>query len=200
VLDRWHLLRNWGEVMQKTLGQQVEFLQQASQQIKRETPSTSGKKTDKPRKAGRRTPPPPPSPRSIWQAQMHQQVHALAAQGKMPSEIRESLHLCEQTVRKYLRMPTFAAHYRGRISPVEPYRAYLETRWQQGEVMVKRLWEELQMQGFQGTYRSVWSFVHRWPLPVGMTPAAASPPSSPHRWSAGTRSPRQVRWLLLRKR
>lgn len=183
--------------MLKTLVLHVEFLEQASQQMKQEMPSTAGNKTDKPRKAPRRLPP-PPSPRSLWQAQMHRQIYALAAQGKTPPEIRESLHLCRQTVRKYLRMPTFAVHYRGPTSPVEPYRAYLEACWQQGEVMAKRLWEELQTQGFEGTYKSVWAFVHHWPLPEGMTPTS-SPSSPPRRWSAGRRSPRQVRWLLLLK-
>lgn len=199
VLDRWHLLKNWGEVMQKILGYHAEFLQQASQQVKHESLSTEGKIPSRSRKAPRRTPP-PPSPRAIWQAEKYQQVQALAAQGKTPAEIRESVHLCRQTVRKYLRMPTFATHYRGPISPVESYRAYLEARWQAGEVMISRLWEELRAQGFEGSYKQVWSFVRRWPLPEGICPTAASLPSTPpRRWSAGTRSPRQVKWLLLRK-
>jgi transposase len=198
VLDRWHLLKNWGEVMQKTLGQQTEFLRQAAQERKQETASpASVQTTDKHRKAPRRTPP-PPSPRYAWQSDMHRQVHALAAEGKTQAEIINLLHLHPQTVRKYLRMPTFAAHYRGPTSVVEPYRSYLEARWQEGEVMISQLWQELQAQGFQGTYHHVWSFVHRWPLPAGMTPASSSaPPPSTRRGSAGTRSPRQVMWLLL---
>jgi hypothetical protein len=72
----------------------------------------------------------------------HRQVHAIPAQDKTPLEIRESLHLNPQTVRTYLRMPIFAAHSRGRTSPV--YRAYLDAREPQGKSWSK----------------SVWSFVH----------------------------------------
>jgi folate-binding Fe-S cluster repair protein YgfZ len=69
---------------------------------------------------------------------MHQQVHELATEGKTQAEIISRLHLHRHTVRKYLRMPTFVAHYCSpHPSPVEPYRAYLEERWQQGEVMSK---------------------------------------------------------------
>jgi hypothetical protein len=65
-------------------------------------------------------------------------VHELAAAGKTQAEIVRSLHLHPNTVHKYLRMPMFVAHYcHPHPSPVEPYRAYLEERWQQGEVMIK---------------------------------------------------------------
>ena len=86
---------------------------------------------------------------------MHQHVHELAAEGKTQAEIISRLHLHPNTVRKYLRMPTFVAQYCSpHPSVVEPYRAYLEERWQQGPVMIKTLWVELQAQGFTGSYKS----------------------------------------------
>jgi hypothetical protein len=98
---------------------------------------------------GPRRKPPPPSPRRAWQMAMHQHVHELAAERKTQAEIISRLHLHRQTVRKYLQMPTFVAHYCSpHPSPVEPYRAYLEGRWHQGEVMITTLWQELQGQGF----------------------------------------------------
>ncbi len=91
---------------------------------------------------------------------MHQQVHELAQAGKTQTEIVRSLHLHPNTVHKYLRMPTFEAHYcHPHPSPVEPYRAYLEERGPQGEVMITTLWHELQRQGFTGSYKSVWTSV-----------------------------------------
>lgn len=86
VLDRWHLLKNMGEVLQKTLGQQIDFLRQAEQQTKQETAKTDVQVREKHRKAPRRTPV-PPSPRHAWQIEMHRQVHELAAIGKTPAEI-----------------------------------------------------------------------------------------------------------------
>src|SRR5260221_14737105 len=63
---------------------------------------------------------------------------SLPREATTQAEIVRSLHLHPNTVHKYLRMPTFVAHYcHPHPSPVEPYRAYLEERWQQGEVMIK---------------------------------------------------------------
>jgi transposase len=56
VLDRWHLLKNWGEVMQKTLVQQTEFLHQAEQQMKQKTAPSPATTATRLRKPPRRTP------------------------------------------------------------------------------------------------------------------------------------------------
>jgi transposase len=39
VLDRWHLLKNVGEVMQKTLAQQIDVLRQAGKPGAKEHPA-----------------------------------------------------------------------------------------------------------------------------------------------------------------
>ncbi len=61
--------------------------------------------------------------------------------------------------------------------------------------------QELQRQGFTGSYKSVWMFVRNWPLPAGMTPASSSScvAASTRRGAPATRTPWQVKWLLLRK-
>ncbi len=105
VLDRWHVLKNLGEVIQKTLAQQIEVLRQAGQQVTKDfqqtslTPTESLQSGGKLRKPPRRKPP-PPSPRRAWQMAMHQHVHELAAEGKTQAEIISSLHLHQNTVRK----------------------------------------------------------------------------------------------------
>ncbi len=205
VLDRWHVLKNLGEVIQKTLAQQIDVLRQAGERVKQNTQQTSFAPTGSVQPASqRRKPPrrkpPAPSPRRAWQMAMHHQVHELAAEGKTQADIIRSLHLHRHTVRKYLRMPTFVAYYCSpHPSPVEPYRAYLEERWQQGEVMIRTLWHELQEQGFTGSYKSVWTFVRNWPLPAGMTPTSSSSSvaASTRRGAPATRTPWQVKWLLL---
>ena len=207
VLDRWHVLKNLGEVIQKTLAQQIDVLRQAGQQVKKNTqqtsfaPPESAQLDGKLRKPPRRKPP-APSPRRAWQMAMHQQVHKLAAEGKTQAEISSRLHLHRHTVRAYLRMPTFVAHYcNPHPSVVEPYRTYLEARWQHGEVMIKTLWQELQGQGFTGSYKSVWTFLRNWPLPAGMIPTSSfsSVAAATRRGAPVTRTPWQVKWLLLHK-
>src|SRR5436309_7048228 len=207
VLDRWHLLKNLGEVIQKTLAQQIDVLRQAGQQVKNHTQQTSFAPPESAQPDGQRRKPPrrkpsAPSPRRAWQMAMHQQVHELAAEGKTQAEIISRLHLHRQTVRKYLRMPTFVAHYCSpHPSSVEPYRAYLEARWHQGEVMIKTLWRELQGQGFTGSYKSVWTFLRHWPLPAGLTPTSScsSVAALTRRGAPATPTPWRLKWLLLHK-
>lgn len=194
VVDRWHLLKNLGEVIQKTLAQQIDLIRQAGEQVQQHSQQgllaapASVQSESRRRKPPRRKPP-TPSPRRAWQMAMHQQVHELAAEGKTQADIIRILQLHPHTVRKYLRMPTFVAYYCSpHPSPVEPYRHYLEQRWQQGEVMIKTLWRELQAQGYTGSYKSVWTFVRHWPLPAGMTPTSSSSSvaASTHRKAATT--------------
>src|SRR5713101_6521437 len=94
VVDRWHLLKNLGEVIQKTLAQQIDVIRQAGEQMKKNirqtslTPPAPAPPDDRRRKPPRRKPP-PPSPRRAWQTAMHQQVHELAARGDNPGRNRQ---------------------------------------------------------------------------------------------------------------
>jgi transposase len=165
------------------------------------TPPASVELESRRRKPPRRKPS-PPSPRRAWQMAMHQQVHELATVGKTQADIARNLHLHPNTVHKYLRMPTFVAHYcHPHPSPVEPYRQYLEERWHQGEIMISTLWQELQVQGFRGSYKSVWTFVRNWPLPAGKTPTSSSSTVAPsaRRGASATPTPWRVKWLLLQQ-
>ena len=55
------------------------------------------------------------------------------------------------------------------------------------------MWEELQAQGYGGSYKSVWMFTRGWQPPV--LPVAATPAlTQPHQ---ETRTPRQAMWLLV---
>ena len=123
----------------------------------------------------------------------YQRVHELAVGEWTRIGIARQLHIGVQTVSKYLRMEQFVdQRHSPRGSSVEPYRAYLEARWQGGCQMIKTLWEELKAQGFPGSYKSVWHFTRQWPM------------SEPARAAHGTvalrqapRSPWQAKWLLL---
>jgi transposase len=99
------------------------------------------------------------------------------------------------TVRKYRDMETFRdQRTTARPSAVEPYRALVEQRWAEGCTEVKQLWQELQTQGYRGSYKSVWMFTRSWQAPT--LPAAPAPPAAP---TPSVRTPRQAMWLLTLK-
>jgi len=201
VLDRWHVLKNLGEVLQKLLAQQVDVLQQAaceaapagtvSELSPMAPPPTPAAR---PRKPPRRTPK-PLSQQRRWQLEMYQHVRELAAQDWTKQAIARHLHLHPHTVGKYVRMDHFVdQRHNPHGSSVEPYRAYLEQRWSQGCRMVKTLWQELCAQGFTGSYKSVCLFTRQWSTP-GASPSANAAAKSA---TQQPRTPWQTKWLLLR--
>jgi transposase len=70
VLDRWHLLKNLGEVLQKTLAQQIDLIRQAGEQVKQ---NSQLRALTQPAEQQRRPPrrkPIAPSPQRAWQMAM----------------------------------------------------------------------------------------------------------------------------------
>jgi transposase len=126
---------------------------------------------------------------------MYEQVRALSKQGWSVAALARHLKLTKMTVRKYRDMETFRdQRTTARPSAVEPYRALLEQRWAEGCTEVKQLWQELQAQGYRGSYKSVWMFTRGWHVPsVLSAPAPVAAPTPP------ARTPRQAMWLLTRK-
>src|SRR5258708_35227357 len=68
--------------------------------------------------------------------------------------------------------------------------------------MMTVLWQVTQGRGFMGSYKSVLSFVRNCPLPGGMAPTSSPSSMTTASTSRGvpvTRTPWQVKWLLLRQ-
>ncbi|HEX3643841.1 MAG TPA: ISL3 family transposase, partial [Ktedonobacteraceae bacterium] len=219
VLDRWHVLKNMGEVLQKILAQHMDVLQQAAgEAVSSETEcqapavaqlvSQSASQAQEPcvqrenpspmleppaRKPPQRKPAAPRKQRR-WQLHMYEQVHRLSAEGWSGRAIAHHLHLHPKTVRKYVSMEQFVdQRHNPHGSCVEPYRAYLQERWAQGCTMVKTLWQELKALGFTGSYKSVCLFTRTFLVP-GASPTTSS---SPKRAGQQPRTPWQTKWLLL---
>ncbi len=201
VLDRWHLLKNLGEVLQKILAQRVDVLRQAAREAAPAGTASESPAAGSPppaaarsRKPPRRTPK-PPSKQRRWQLDMYQQVHELAAKEWTKRAIARHLHLHPHTVRKYLRMEQFVdQRHNPHGSCVEPYRSYLQERWSQGCTMVKTLWKDLCAQGFTGSYKSVCLFTRQWLRPATPPEALGGAKAAPQ----SPRTPWQTKWLLLR--
>jgi transposase len=198
VADRWHLLKNLGDAVQKLMSRHLPSLRDAAAQLPRDEPAPRAEQAHflpLPTKGRRRrSTSAPVSAQRQRQLEMYEQVRALVSQGYSVAAIAHQLKLTRITVRKYRDMESFRDQRTTiRVSEVEPYRAYLEQRWAEGCTEAKQLWLELQAQGYQGRYKSVWQFTRYWQLPE--TPVAATPPPPP---TAAVRTPRQAMWLLMR--
>ena len=93
---------------------------------------------------------------------------------KLPTRtIARQLGKSPTTLYKYLAMPEFPQKtVRKHIASIlDPYQDYLSQRWREGCRNARQLWRELQQRGYPGTYRQVSRWVYeRRPTPASTTP------------------------------
>lgn len=199
VADRWHLIGNWREAVQRLLERHPAQLRLAARRAA-EAPPAQPSKTRAPTSSDASEPgtdsaptkvPQPPSEMEVW----YTEIKDLERQGVSQRGIARQLHLNRTTVSKYLRSPEVPVRHHGpqSRSSVLPYLDYLKQRWAEGAREYMQLWKELQGQGYRGSYSSVRRALTRFPRPQE---PAGSPlrPEAIHPLSA-----RQASWLLVQK-
>jgi transposase len=160
IADRWHLLRNGSDALRTVLDQHPGDLRAAARAVAQQLePSAKLPVPD---------PVAPPEAERPMRA-----VERRAAQERRDARFAEAARLREQglslkaiartigverkTVRRWLRAghaPTWRHADRG-ASILNPYRVYLEERWQSGNHNAAALWRDLKERGFPGQYTVV---------------------------------------------
>jgi transposase len=228
IVDRWHLLKNLGEVVLRVVGRTHAALKQRQ--------ATSGVQV-RPRYKKQR------SSSELAASQVarlrrqarYTEVVTLYQQGKSIATIVEQLHLSPTTVRKFVyagAFPERATHFR-RKGQLGSYLPYLEQRVQAGCDNASLLWREIRDQGFTKGYKVVntWlreyqqkpgrrssaqeqarreAFLSTVKAEAGSVPTQEQEVSDPLPTQADTdgtvlleeplESPRHLTWLLLRDR
>src|SRR5579883_2738263 len=180
VIDRWHVLKNLREAIERFLSHSQES-EAAGLATPPRQKRTSGEQA---RSEGSRQ----------HRLALYQQVKELQQQGGTILGIARQLHIGHRRVRKFVRssrFPEWGKPARTR-SAIDPYRPYLQARWQQGCHATSQLWHELQERGFSGS----WMMVYRWVQLQGdgKTEPIAAFPTPP----APRLAPRPLAWLFLR--
>jgi transposase len=202
VADRWHLLKNVGDVVERVLHRHRPALEEAARQAR--TPSTEevmvgahDVTTGDESVEAPTVPVSTASPGQQARQTRYEQIQALHAAGRSIHAIGREVGMSRPTVRKYLRAPACPtrAPRRTKIGAFTAFDTHLQTRWEQGCRDAVQLWRELQTLGFGGTYRSVQRHVAR-----GRAARDGGGRAAPAK-SAGPRgktpSPRRVRWWLV---
>jgi transposase len=131
-------------------------------------------------------------------------VLALDLQGATLSSIAHSLNLTRATVRRIVRAGADHAGVRAkRPSSISPYEHYLWTRWTDGCHNAFVLWQEIQARGYTGSYVHLRRALRGWRTEQGgwgeqrITSSTSFRASSP---APALRlfTPRQTAWMLLR--
>lgn len=206
VADRWHLLHNLREALERMLARRHARLArlpqasppQALDEVRRSDvglhtalriPSATERTISKQARGQRLV--------------QYQAVRALHAEGRNILQTARQLKMSRTTVRKYMQAETFPERATYRLAPsmLDPYRVYLHHRWLEGCENAAQLWREICAAGYRGTRAQVekWAYHRR----------IDAAPSTPHlhraalparRRARRTRlaSPRRLVWLLLR--
>jgi transposase len=217
IADRFHLLANIGEVVDRLLSRKHACLRDAALALDHIASETSASGEDA--TASLTTAAPPPSEqltkyellkqvRRDRRVEQYEAVRALYEQGASSRTISRQLGLSRTTVRRFMRAETFPerAVRPKKATILIPHEPYLRERWTAGVHNAYVLWREIRERGFTGSASLLRRFLAAWrdgPGRRGPTPKRASMgssrPTPPMPQPTRVRSPRQARWLLLRK-
>jgi len=182
VADRFHLLRNLGDVVRRVLARHAALIGRVRM------PGTGQSLTSlRPERAAAlaRT--------QAQRADCFAAIHAAAARGLNKSAIARTLGVHRHTVQKYLALDAAPErrHANRHASILPPYEAQLRARWQQGCRDARALWHEIQGHGYAGSYRPVARAVRQLRLAEAAGQAVAPP-------GEGLTPPQAVGILLVR--
>jgi transposase len=191
VADRWHLLRNLGEAMERLTAQHATHLRQAAKQNQAAKPEAPV--------------PPETSPARLPHAEqrrlercaareaLYNKVKALRQQHLTAQAIAKETGISQRTVQRFLRAEQFPARARRRQSrQADRYASYLRQRLEAGCQNAAQLYREIQSQGYDASYSSVTALVRRLKSEAPTIQKARSPANS----GGETPPSRSVAWWL----
>lgn len=197
VADRFHLLKNLQEAVERVLARKQAALRETAHALNAPAAApteatevllqravlnsiAAGTVSD---------------PRRSARAERYEEVRRLHATGFSIRSIVRQTGLHRETVRKFLRAESFPerAMRSPRSSVVKPFAEYLKQRWQAGCENALQLYRELKERGYQGGADAVIRWVRPWRKRVSISAAARD-----QRSTIVTPSPRQAAWWLLK--
>lgn len=204
VADRWHLLHNLTDALQRAIDHRQALLGEVSKELAgtaaaatltlppaaKEAASRAGpvqlSRTDQKKQQSRE--------RRLLR---YQQVQDLMKQGVSQREVRRRLRISRETVKRFAGSEQFPerATPAPHPVPIDQYLAFLRQRWEEGCDNVTRLWNEIKARGFTGSVHMVRRQVRQWRRAAGLHPARGPRPIAVARTIRP--SARRVAWLAL---
>ncbi len=211
VADRWHLLKNLSEAVERFLQREHTQLEAATEglraeavaaiqleQVETEPPQIP---TKGPTKVEQRK-------LEIWMRRKarYDRVVELRQLGHSYEAIAREVGLSKMTVMRYLRMESLPQDFgtrKHRYRLLDAYEVYLEQEWNQGVQNAAELWRRLTDKGLRCSRATVGRYVQHWRpsrgkpgKPAKSVKPKPTPRALPPRWPSYT--PRRATWLLLR--
>jgi len=211
VADRWHLLKNLGDALECVL---VRTRAEWHPALVSVTPEQAGSETVRDEGEGEALTLPVrvPTPRALQAAQeqearrarriaREEEVRRLHGEGWSDHAIARTLHLSRTTVQVYLSRaaaPLLQVRARKR-SKLDPYKAYLTQRWQEGCHNARVLLDEVHRRGYSGGHAILREYVATFRGAIPSVTISGATPARVHPAARATWSPRQLVALMLRR-
>jgi transposase len=193
IADRFHLLVNAGEVLERCLTRHHASLREAARKL---VPLDALERTTKRTPTERRR----KEERHVARQRHYEQVVSLAAQGVSAHQMARQLGIARTTVATFLRaaaFPELATHARPRkIDPYLPYLPYRRERWNAGEHNARTQWKEIHAQGYPSSDIAVRRIVSSWRAPAPQPGVPGIP--LPAKEEGIYYSTRRTRWWLCK--
>jgi transposase len=180
VADRFHLLKNLTETLQRVFDQHRSQLDAVRAAVNQPAaaPASEPATTARPSAAAQR------AERQVQRQARYQELRQLHASGMTRAQIAARVGLSRKTVSRWLNTTAYPAHpgakRRGRPygSQLDPFKPYLLERFQAGCHNARLLYEEIRTQGFAGCSSLVRKFLtvirrclgQGTPVPIQTTP------------------------------
>ncbi len=164
VADRWHLLHNLAEAVERATARHRSCLQ--------EQPAPPGPGAPPATSA-------PDGPRVLRTRARHAEIHAALGCGLTVTEISRALRLDRKTVRRYASAASpdelSADAPAARASLLDPHLPYLHKRWEEGCRSTDMLHQEIRGRGYRGSLRTL----RRHTAQLRQATARPAPPPAP---------------------
>lgn len=204
VADRWHILKNHREALERMLNRlHADLAQLPHPSIAESVPTARLPTVVRPLRLL--------SPREQVarqaardrRAARYEQVQALHQQGISMLQIATRLGMGRATVRKFVSAKAFPerAAQRRQASILDLYVPYLQQRWAEGCTNASQLWREIKAKGYGGVRKQVarWAQHQRSELaPTGAKKYRSKLKAEAHTAQTALVAPRRLVWLLLR--
>jgi transposase len=161
VADRWHLLKNLSEQLERLLDSQWTLIHQTTLEI---IPLRSVQRPDlsaliaelQQANVGEDLP-------KGKRYSKYQQVKRLQEEGHSIRAIARHLAMARRTVGKYFKQAGFIPKTTTKRSNLLDFESYLLQRWKEGETNGKTLWKEIRELGYKGSYTILMNFLVNFP-------------------------------------
>jgi transposase len=206
VADRFHILKNLSEALERLLTRQHQFVRAAvqpptasSQPLPLAQPETELPVLTPPTFLPPLRPRPGIAERRDTSLALYNEVVRLKGEGLPTEEIAPHVGKRPRTIRRWLQLGKFRELRKHRRSLLDAYLPYISARWEEGCRNVSELWRELVERGYRGSCKSLNNYLHRQPSPPAV--------ESSHRKNSRPRpdpplmpvpSPRRAVWMLLK--